>query len=62
MAYTGKYPYDIKVVSSVAGSRGIMRVTTNNGQKFDITAKSTNGAMPQLGKHVFTYDAELVDG
>ena len=59
--YKGKYPKNIKMVSSMTGSpyapklRGTVQVVTNDGTKYNITAVQTGGVMPQLREDVSKY-------
>jgi len=51
-AYTGKNPDNIK---TVAGEKGSVVVTTNDGKKHTISAKDTGGKMPKVGEPISKY-------
>lgn len=59
MAYKGKYPTRIKMVSGVLRSiaLGAMHVQTNDGKDFIILARDTGGAMPACGADIAEYVA-----
>jgi hypothetical protein len=50
--YRGKYPNKIQSVGSLSGQRGVMRVTTNAGERFDIHGRDTGGMMPRPGEDI----------
>lgn len=50
--YKGKYPTRIASVSGFANS-GTVLVETNEGHKFLLHARDTNGHMPTLGQDVY---------
>ena len=44
-----------KIVSVGQKTRGVMIVQTKDGEKYEVTAKDTNGDMPKVGKLITDY-------
>lgn len=50
-----KDPKAIKSVASKKGEVGVVIVTTNDGEKYEISAKDTGGKMPKPGESITKY-------